>query len=404
MKNLRKEKLLIIATVFIDVIGIGVVIPVMPFYAQSFGMSPFLITLMFSVFSLFAFLSAPLLGSFSDRIGRRPILIISLLSTAIGWFVFASAKSITFLFLGRIIDGLAAGNYPIAQGYLTDISRDDKERTANMGLIGAIFGIGFIFGPMIGGLLANISTAAPFFFVGIISAINTIAAFFFLPESHHQRTLQPLSFNPIRPLKTALIDKSLRLRYLIVFLFNTAIAMQQAIFALYLYDIFGFKTAMVGYVMTATGVMMAVNQGVLLKRFWLNKFSEAKLEVWMFLVLAISHALLLFGNIPTLIISMFLMVASQSVLHVVIASRIVGLASQEKRGEILGVTSSIQSAAAIVGPLFSGIIYNSHRSLTFIASISLLLVAFFIMKKFASKNRQSEKNLTADDLVSVETI
>lgn len=401
---MTKEKLLIIITILIDVIGIGVVIPVIPFYAQNFGMSPLLITMMFSVFSLFSFLSAPLLGSLSDRFGRRPILVISLLSTAIGWFVFASAKSIVFLFLGRIIDGLAAGNYPIAQSYLTDISHSDQERTANMGLIGAIFGLGFIFGPMIGGLLANLGAAAPFYFVGFLAAFNTVATFFFLPESNKQKSNNKISLNPFIALKAAVLDKKLRLRYLIIFLFNAAVAMQQAIFALYLYDNFGFQTAMVGYVMTATGVMMAVNQGFLLKKFWLKRFSEAKLEIWMFLVLALSHLLLFFGHITALIIALFLMVISQSALHVVIASRIAGLADQNKRGEILGVTSSVQSAAAIVGPLLAGFIYNYYQSSTFLVSIILLIAAFGIMKKFVAVDRQPLKDLNTEELISVETL
>lgn len=317
---------------------------------------------------------------------------------------FASAKSIAFLFLGRIIDGLAAGNYPIAQSYLADISRNDQERTANMGLIGAIFGLGFIFGPMIGGLLANFGTAAPFYFVGALAAANTVATFFFLPESNRQKNNNKLSLNPFKTLKTAISDKRLRLRYLIIFLFNAAVAMQQAIFALYLYDNFGFQAAMVGYVMTATGVMMAVNQGFLLKRFWLKRFSEAKLEIWMFLVLAFSHFLLLLGHLSTLIIAMFLMVASQSALHVVIASRIAGLAGHNKRGEILGVTSSIQSAAAIFVPLLAGFIYNHHQSSTFLVSIILLIAAFLIMKKFVAKDWQQKEDLTANELISLETL
>ena len=154
---MTKEKLIIILTVLIDVIGLGIIIPVMPTYVQSFGASPTIITLLFSVFALFSFLSAPLLGALSDKIGRRPILMVSILSSSIGWFVFAWAPSLTFLFLGRIIDGLAAGNFSTAQSAISDLAKTPQERTANLGLTGAIFGVGFLLGPFLGGMLSTIS-------------------------------------------------------------------------------------------------------------------------------------------------------------------------------------------------------------------------------------------------------
>ncbi len=153
-------------TVLIDVLGLGIIIPVLPFYVESFGVSAVTLTLLYSVYALFSFVSGPFLGALSDRIGRRPVLIASILSTAAGWFVFASAHAVWVLFLGRIIDGMAAGNLPITQSYLVDIARNDRERTTNLGIIGSIFGIGFIIGPALGGALSSIWHPLPFFFVG----------------------------------------------------------------------------------------------------------------------------------------------------------------------------------------------------------------------------------------------
>jgi MFS family permease len=213
--KLQKEKIIIVLTVLIDVLGLGIIIPVLPFYVKSFGASAFTLTLLFSVFSLFSFISGPFLGALSDRIGRRPVLIVSILSTAIGWFVFASAHAIWVLFLGRIIDGMAAGNLPIAQSYLVDIARDDKERTSNLGIIGAVFGIGFIIGPAIGAALSSMSHALPFFFVAGLASLNVIGAFFFLPETHkHLDKEKKMALNPLRPLTNAVRDKSLLSRYL----------------------------------------------------------------------------------------------------------------------------------------------------------------------------------------------
>ncbi len=229
------KKSIILFTVFIGVLGIGVVIPILPFYVQSFGVSPLVVTMLFAVYALFSFLSAPLLGAISDRIGRRPVLIASIASTAIGWLVFAAARSVPFLFLGRIIDGLAAGNISTAQSYLVDLSKNEKERTANLGKIGAVFGIGFIIGPTIGGFLGSISHTLPFWFVGILAGVNAILAYFNLPETHHQRDLnKKLEFNPLRPIARALKNKKWLPSLVAFFLFCEAIAIQQSFFSLYL--------------------------------------------------------------------------------------------------------------------------------------------------------------------------
>lgn len=159
---MSNPKAIILLTVFIDVIGLGIVIPILPFYVAQFSNSALLITSLFAVFALCSFLSAPIIGALSDRVGRRPMLIASIFSTSLGWFVFALAPSILFLFIGRIIDGVMAGNFPIAQSYLSDVAKDDKERSANFGLIGAVFGIAFILGPFLGGVLGHFGHNIPF--------------------------------------------------------------------------------------------------------------------------------------------------------------------------------------------------------------------------------------------------
>jgi DHA1 family tetracycline resistance protein-like MFS transporter len=143
---LNKQKAIIFFTVLVDAIGIGIIIPVLPFYVASFGASAFMVTSLFAVFSFCSFSSNPLLGVLSDKYGRRPILVISIFSTSLGWFVFAGAFHSIFLFVGRIIDGLAAGNFSTAQSYLIDIAKTPKEKTHNIGLIGAAFGWGLYWG------------------------------------------------------------------------------------------------------------------------------------------------------------------------------------------------------------------------------------------------------------------
>ena len=379
---MSKEKLTIIITVLIDVIGFSIIIPILPFYITSFGASAFTMTLLFSVFSLCSFFSAPLLGSLSDRIGRRPVMIISIASSVVGWYFFAFASSLSWLFAGRIIDGLAAGNLPTAQSYLSDLAKTKKERTQNMGLFGAAFGFGFLIGPFIGAILSSYSHSLPFLAVAILSTINLISAIFFLPETKlkKHRNTEKMSLNPFAPIFSAFHDKNLKPRYLIWFLFNLATAIQQTIFALYLFDQFGLTAAFVSYIMTFMGLIIIINQGFLIQKFWLKYFKESKLEIIFTLIFGFSYLLMAIPNIFIFLLSLLPMVLGQSLLRVIMSSRASGIAGQQRRGEVLGIMSSIQSTAAIIGPLLSGIIYSHNRYLPFLLSSTIIFVAFVIFK------------------------
>lgn len=388
--QLQKEKSIIILTVFIDVLGIGIIIPVLPFYLERFGAGALMLTALFSVFSLCSFLSAPVLGALSDKIGRRPVLLLSIFSTAVGWFVFAAAGKIWVLFLGRIIDGMAAGNFPIAQSYLGDISKDEKDRTANFGMIGAIFGIAFIVGPVFGSLLSSISPASPFWFAGGLATVNLVGAIFFLPETHNDRKKGgKINFNPFVPLGRAVKDKILRSRYAAWFFFGLATSMFQAIFALYMGEQFGIKTSFIGFIFAGMGILMAFNQGIMLKRFWLKKFKEALLEIWLFVFFAGAFLLMGIGNIYLFFLGLIVNVFAQSVLRVVISSRVSGISGKEKRGESMGVMASVLSAAMITGPLIAGFVFEAHPSLPFVFGALSLLTAFAVMK-FSAEARQVE--------------
>lgn len=390
----NKERLIIVLTVFVDVLGIGIVIPIMPFYVESFGVSAFTVTLLFSVFSLFSFVSAPILGALSDKLGRRPILIISILSSAVGWFVFASAHAVWVLFLGRIIDGMAAGNFPIAQSYLADLSKGDKERTQNMGIIGAVFGIGLITGPAIGSVLSAVAPAFPFWFAGGLALANMIAALFFLPETHlHRDHGKEIRINPFAPLWNAARDRLLRAHYGAWFLFGLAVAVWQAVFALYMGQIFNFNASRVGTVFTAMGILMVLNQGIGLKYFWLKYFRETSLELWLLLFFALAFLLMGAAYLAVFLTGMILCTLSQSVLRVVMSSRVSGMAGYQRRGETLGIMASVMSVAMVIGPLAGGALFSARPQLPFFLSAVLLFAAFIVMKKF----RGQAQNITVSE-------
>lgn len=373
------KKFVILATVFVDVLGMGIIIPTLPFYVESFGVSAFTVTLLFCVFAFFSFFSAPVLGSLSDKYGRRPVMIASICSTAIGWLVFASASHLWLLFLGRTIDGLAAGNFSTAQSIMADIAKDEKERTKNLGLIGAVFGIAFIVGPALGGLLSRISPTFPFWVVGAMASFNVVNAFFNLPETHvHRKMESKVSLNPFMPIIRIMRDKTILPRFAVWFLFGIAVSVQQAVFALYLGKVFSLGAFASGLFLTGVGVIITLNQGFLLSKFWLKRFKESKLELLMTGIFAVGFTLMSTSVLGIFIAGLIGVTFGQSVLRVVLTSQIVGTA-HERRGEVLGAMTSAMSLAMIVGPFMAGALFVSHVKWPFLISGGLSVVSFFIL-------------------------
>jgi DHA1 family tetracycline resistance protein-like MFS transporter len=397
------KKLIILLTVLIDVLGIGIIIPVLPFYVESFGASAFIVTLLFATFSFFSFFSAPLLGAISDRVGRRPVLIVSIASTALGWLVFAAATNIYWLFIGRIIDGLAAGNFPIAQSYLVDIARTPRERTTNLGLIGAVFGVGLIIGPFLGGVLSQISLSLPFWFVGGLALGNVVLAFFNLPETNQNRDKEKkISFNPFRPIGRAMGSANLRPGFMAWFLFGLAVAGQQAVLSLYLAGAFHFNSFQISLVLVGTGIVLVLNQAYFLKQVWLRHFSEETLIIYF--LFAIFGGFLLMGAsfIFTLLAGLVLYSVAQSTLRVVMTSRITKIGDAREQGMILGMLSSVMSLSMIIGPVLAGALFSLRMNLPFWAGALFSFLAFVIILCEKKRKRLAAVELSAEELAIAE--
>ena len=378
-------KVIILSTVFLDVLGMGLIIPILPYYVESFNVSDFVITSLFAVFSLFAFFSAPILGMISDRKGRRPVLLVSLASSAIGWLVFAFSKTVLGLFLGRIIDGAAAGNISTAQNYLVDISKDRKEQTHNLGLIGAVFGIAFIIGPLVGGVLSNISLKLPFIVVGILAIINAISAYFFLPETNHNKNTKKISLNPFLPLTKAFKNKTVLPFYLAWLFFGIAISLNQSVFALYITKIFSWTVIASGFLMALMGVIISFNQAFLLRRVWLKYFKESFLMVYILVPFALGYLIMALPYKFAFLFGLILTAFGHSILRVVINSQIIGLADKHEQGEMMGILSSIMSFSMILGPLVGGALYTIGAGLPFILAGTILSITFIFMFRIYKK-------------------
>ena len=383
---MRRETYIVFFTVLVDVVGFGIVIPILPFYATEFGVGPTVVTLLFASFSFFSFLSAPLLGSLSDRVGRRPVIIMSIVSTAIGWFVFASAASVWMLFLGRIIDGAAAGNFTSAQGYMVDIAKDEKERTKNLGILSAIFGVGFLLGPILGGLLSKVSHVFPFWVAGGLASVNAISAIFFLPESNRNRSTEKmLDYHPFSPLIRAWRDKMLRPLYVTWTTFALAFVVGQSVFALFVKDVFGFSAYATGMSFALIGVVVVVNQAFLLHRFWLKFFTEARLQVVMLIILAVALLCIALEILPLFFLGLVGLGTGQAVLRVVVTSQVAGSAGPLRRGETIGILSAIMSASMVVAPVVAGVLFEIDHAVPYILSIVVLLLGLLELRLGAKR-------------------
>src|SRR5918994_3654545 len=182
---MTRPLLVIFLTIFVNLVGFGIIIPLLPFYAETFGASPLSIGLLFASFSVSQLLAAPVLGELSDRYGRRPVLIFSLIGTALSFAMLAVAQSLTMLFLARIVDGLSGGNITTARAYIADVTTEENRAKA-YGYLGAAFGLGFIIGPALGGAFSHISYTAPIWLAVAVTLAATVMAWLWLPETVHR--------------------------------------------------------------------------------------------------------------------------------------------------------------------------------------------------------------------------
>lgn len=351
MKDIRFS--LIFATVFIHLVGFGIVIPVLPLYAERFGASPLVIGLLVASYSMMQAAFAPLMGRLSDRVGRRPVLLISMAGTAAGFLLMGWAQGLPLLFAGRIIDGMTGGSISTAQAYIADITPPER-RSRGMGLIGAAFGIGFIFGPAIGGLLSRHSLAAPFFFAAGLAAVNAVLVFFFLPESRSRDAAAEAAAAPAVAVLRESEGKALELAMGTYFFATIGFSLMTATYPLFAERRFGYSPPEIGAIFAGVGVLGAVIQGGLMG--WLERsFGEKRLAVAGTLMLAVAFfALPLASTAAALLLATALSSMGHSLLATPLnaaASKSVGPHSQ---GRALGLMQSAASMARIVGPVAGG--------------------------------------------------
>jgi len=363
----RSPLIVIFTTVFIDLVGFGIVIPVLPFYAEGtiFNATPRTVGLLFASYSVMQLIFSPILGGLSDKYGRRPVLLLSIIGTGIGFLVLGYAYTLWMLFAGRILDGITGGNISTAQAYIADITTKEN-RAKGMGLIGAAFGLGFIFGPAIGGILSHWGIHVPFFFAAGLCFANALLLYFTLEETvtpDHPARNSAAGGRGLNYVLQSLKQPRLAFVLTIYFLFIVAFSIMTTSFSLYTMFRFGYDAQHNGYLFAYVGLIAVVIQGGLIGRL-VKKFGELPLVV----VGAFCFAASLFavpfvgpaaGGLAALLLGGGVFSLGNSLATPALtslASKSVGPAEQ---GTVLGVTQSVASLARAFGPFLAAILINS---------------------------------------------
>jgi DHA1 family tetracycline resistance protein-like MFS transporter len=362
----RSPLLVIFITVFIDLVGFGIVIPVLPFYAEGtkFGATPSQVGLLFASYSVMQLIFAPVLGRLSDKYGRRPVLLISLLGTALGFLILGFANTLLLLFVGRIIDGISGGNISTAQAYIADVTTKEN-RAKGMGLIGAAFGLGFVFGPAIGGILSRWGINVPFLFAGGLALSNAVLLFFALPETvtrDHPARVSAASGRGWSNLLAALRKPALASVLMIYFLGIVAFSIMTASFSLFMMFRLGYDAFHNGWIFAFVGVISATVQGGLIGRL-VKRFGEPLLVIVGALVFASSLMLVPFLTPQTGLAIILSIAAATSIGQALSAPTLSSLASKSasaaQQGSVLGVMQSVASLARAVGPSLAAVLIYS---------------------------------------------
>lgn len=347
----------IFATIFLDALGIGLIIPTMPDIIRRFGTDPAFVSQYFgyfiSVYALMQFLMSPVLGSLSDRFGRRSILLVSLLFAGLDYILMAYAPTLGILFVGRVLSGLTGASMTVATAYMADVS-DDSNRAANFGLIGAGFGMGFVAGPILGGLLGAYTPHAPFLAAAALNLLNFIFGIFVLPESLPESSRRKFDLKRLNPFKSMLIavrPSSILLMVWVYILVFFAGNVHPAVWTLYTQYKFGWSAWQVGLSLTFVGIVIAIAQG------WLTRIIIPRLGEYRSIVvgLAVGGIALCLWSVANQGWMMYAIMAFASIGGIggpALQSELAKEAPPSQQGELQGTLVSLGSLTAIISPLF----------------------------------------------------
>jgi len=371
----------IFIVVFVDLLGFGLILPLLPYYAETFGATPLVIGFLVASYAAASLVGAPILGRLSDRFGRRPILLLSVAGTFIGYLLLGFARpigqsvanlfasnsvnafTIGILFLSRMIDGLTGGNITVAQAYISDVT-DKTNRARGLGIIGSAFGLGFILGPAAGGLLSRWGYDIPALVAASLALLNLISIFFFLPESltDDRRAANRLQNRPPITLK-ALIDALNRPKVgpllLVRFFVMLAFAMFQAVFALFAQQRLNLSSQSTGFVLTYVGVYSVLVQGVGIGLLT-KRFSDNAIIITSLIVMSLGFlGWALTPTLPIMLLVILPLAGGGWILNTIITSSITKAVEPDEIGGMLGISTSVESISRVISPTLGGFLFGS---------------------------------------------
>jgi DHA1 family tetracycline resistance protein-like MFS transporter len=374
-----KPLAIIFFTIFIDLLGFGIVIPILPgLVVDDLNNLEYMVGIVAAIPPFMQFIFAPYWGSLSDRKGRRPVILISILISCFAYIIFSFTTTIFILIFSRLLAGIGSGNFSAAQAYVSDISPPEK-RAKNMGLIGAAFGLGFILGPPIGGFLkTHYGVWAIGYFTATLCVVNLIFVYFFLPESNVKKQTTANSFKQIfSHIQIALKKRNIRILFLVYALFIAAFSMMQISSPLLWKQQYSFNDKEIGYIFGFIGLCSVIVQGGLVGWF-VKTFGEQKMmiigSVFMCLGLASLPLVPKEFFIPVELIGIMIIALANGLIMPAANALVSKEAPDNQQGTILGAMQSFGSFARTIGPLMSGLLYMIFFALPFLIGSAIMVV------------------------------
>jgi multidrug resistance protein len=390
MKN-RATITIIFITIFIDLMGFGILIPILPTFASKIlNVSDFGIGVIIAIFSLMQFLFNPVLGNLSDRYGRRPLILVTLCITSVSYIIFSFATTFWILFLSRLLAGLGGSNIAVAQAYIADITTKE-ERSRGMGIIGAAFGLGFVFGPIIGALLSKYGYTVAGFGSALFSFLAFLFALIKLPESNRNREVSSSNrakFFDLKFVKEKIKSPVSGLMIIVFFIIVFSMANIYGTFAILGYKVYGFTDQQNGLLFGIVGIVSSFIQGSAM-RFLSIKFRERTLILIGTICMTIGLGLIPYGvNFLGVAIVISVLSIGTGILQPTILSMISKYSSDNEQGAVLGLNQSFSAFARVLGPLWGGFSYD-YLGYQFpfltgaVCTFITFLLAYFLLKKIS---------------------
>ncbi|HEY7341395.1 MAG TPA: MFS transporter [Ktedonobacterales bacterium] len=381
-KRSRNAILMVALVVLVDMTGFGLILPLLPFWAEKLGASPFEVGLILTVYALAQFLFTPVLGALSDRFGRRPVILVSLLIEALGFALTALAGTLPLLLAARFIGGLGASNIGSAQAVVADVTAP-KDRARGMGMVGAAIGLGFVVGPALGGILATFGGAVPFWAALIVALANALLVLLFMPETR-ARSVGRAAREPFSPFaffagrRRARQNPAIVRLIVVSLLFTLAFTAMEAVFPLFSQHIFGWKATQNGYIFTYVGVLVVIMQGGLVGQL-VRRFGERGVQIAGLALLAAGLALLPFGvTLGVLLLALGLLSIGEGAVTPTNNALLSLATPAEAQGEILGLSQGMAGLGRMVGPLVAGWLFGISIGLPFFVGAGLVLLALLV--------------------------